>query len=175
MKIEIDHTHSSSAWIKDILNATQQWSNGRVEHNLACATLQSRFKNLTIVNQPTSIINKKVSTASTFVINQIIYHIVAYPSQDLIRDCVENISMGMHPILLLPMEQKNKAQILAQDDEIEKELTIISLEDFFAMSVIGLATEEKKDPFTVLKEIVQIYNKRLEDVETDLSLRIEVK
>jgi hypothetical protein len=35
--------------------------------------------------------------------------------------------------------------------------------------------EENKDFFSVLKEIVEIYNKRLSEVETDLSLRIEVR
>jgi hypothetical protein len=170
MNIELNPSHSSSTWIKDILKSTQQSSNGRVEHHLVGATLQSRYKNL-----PIKLLTSKTSKVSNFAVNQIIYYIGAYPSQGLIQACVENISMGIHPILLLPVEQKNKAQILAQDEGIEKELTIISLEDFFAINVIELATEGKKDPFTVLKEIVQIYNKRLEEVETDLSLRIEVK
>ncbi len=38
-----------------------------------------------------------------------------------------------------------------------------------------LATEENKDFFAILQEIVQIYNRRLAEVETDLSLQIEVR
>ena len=81
----------------------------------------------------------------------------------------------MYPILLIPREQENKARILAQDEGIDKELTIISIEDFVALNIIELATEESKDFFSVLKEIVEIYNRRLAEVETDLSLRIEVR
>ena len=81
----------------------------------------------------------------------------------------------MHPVLLIPREQENKARILAQDEGIDKELTIVSIEDFVALNIIELATEESKDFFGVLKEIVEIYNKRLSEVETDLSLRIEVR
>jgi hypothetical protein len=44
-----------------------------------------------------------------------------------------------------------------------------------ALNIIELATEESKDFFSVLKEIVEIYNRRLQEVETDLSLRIEVR
>jgi hypothetical protein len=88
---------------------------------------------------------------------------------------VKNIRVGLHPVLLIPREQENKARILAQDEGIDKELTIISIEDFVALNIIELATEESKDFFNVLKEIVEIYNKRLSEVETDLSLRIEVR
>lgn len=38
-----------------------------------------------------------------------------------------------------------------------------------------LATEENKDFFAILQEIVHIYNRRLAEVETDLSLQIEVR
>ncbi len=41
--------------------------------------------------------------------------------------------------------------------------------------IIELAADENKDFFAVLQEIVQIYNRRLGEVETDLSLRIEVE
>ena len=90
------------------------------------------------------------------------------------QKCAGNLKAGLHPILLIPREQENKARILAQDDGIDKELTIISIEDFIALNIIELATEESKDFFSVLKEIVEIYNQRLAEVETDLSLQIEV-
>ena len=91
------------------------------------------------------------------------------------QKCADNIRVGLLPILLIPREQKNKAQILAQDEGVDKGVAIISIEDFVALNIIELATEENKDFFSVLKEIVEIYNKRLSEVETDLSLRIEVR
>ncbi len=83
--------------------------------------------------------------------------------------------MDLHPILLIPGEQENKAKVLAQDEGIDRELTIISIENFVALNIIELATEESKDFFSVLQEIVHIYNKRLTEVETDLSLQIQVR
>lgn len=75
----------------------------------------------------------------------------------------------------MPSEQENKAKALAEDEGIDRELTIISVEDFVSMNIIELATEENKDYLGVLNEIVQIYNRRLSEVETDLSLQIEVR
>ena len=60
----------------------------------------------------------------------------------------------MCPILLVPREQENKARILAQDEGIEKELIIITIESFIALNIIELATEEGKDFFSILEEIV---------------------
>jgi hypothetical protein len=38
-----------------------------------------------------------------------------------------------------------------------------------------MAIEENKEFFGVLKEIIELYNTRLAEVETDLSLQIQVR
>ena len=61
-----------------------------------------------------------------------------------------------------------------RDKSIDKLIAIVSIEDFLAMNVFELATEENKDSFSVLADIIAIYNQRLKEVETDLSLQIDV-
>jgi hypothetical protein len=78
-------------------------------------------------------------------------------------------------VLLVPRNQLNKAIVLAQDEGVDKEVSVVSIEDFIALNIIELAADENKDFFSVLNEIVDIYNKRLLEVETDLSLQIEVR
>ena len=128
-----------------------------------------------IPNHPAHAGDRQTERAGDFAISQLVYHVTSAPSRDVLQKCVRNIRVGLYPILLIPREQENKARILAQDEGIDKELTIISIEDFVALNIIELATEESKDFFSVLKEIVEIYNRRLAEVETDLSLRIEVR
>lgn len=65
--------------------------------------------------------------------------------------------------------------MLAQDEGMDKDVTIISIEDFVAVNIIELAAAENKDLFSILQEIVEIYNERLAEVETDLSLQIEIR
>jgi len=93
----------------------------------------------------------------------------------VIQKCAENLKTGGLPILLIPKSQEYKAIALAQDEGIDKEISIISIEDFVAMNIIELATEQNKEFFNILQEIVEIYNRRLAEVETDLSLQIEVR
>lgn len=54
-------------------------------------------------------------------------------------------------------------------------VSVFSIEDFVALNIIEMAAAEGKDFFILMKEIVQTYNRRLEEVETDLSLRIELR
>jgi len=93
---------------------------------------------------------------------------------DVLQKCADNLRLGLQPILLVPCDQKPRARVLAEEVGVAKNVVITSIEDFVALNIIELATEENKDFFTILQEIVEIYNRRLAEVETDLSLRIEV-
>ena len=119
--------------------------------------------------------DRQTARVGDFSISQTIYHVTATPSRNVIQKCAENIKVGLFPILLIPSEQEYKAKALSQDEGIENELTIISIEAFLALNIIELAIEENKEFFGVLHDIIKIYNRRLEEVETDLSLRIEVR
>jgi len=175
LKLEIDRRQAPTTWVNIIVENAKGRSGGVVEQQLVGAKLARRFKGMDIPNHPAHAGDRQTERAGDFAISQLVYHVTSAPSRDVLQKCVKNVRAGLYPILLIPREQENKARILAQDEGIDKELTIISIEDFVALNIIELATEESKDFFSVLKEIVEIYNKRLLEVETDLSLRIEVR
>jgi hypothetical protein len=68
-----------------------------------------------------------------------------------------------------------RARALAQEEGIDSRITLLSIEDFLSVNIIEIAASEAKDFFSVLREIVAIYNDRLGKAETDLSLRIEIR
>jgi hypothetical protein len=175
LKLDIDRRQAPMTWVNLIVESAKQRSGGVVEQHLIGAKLERRFKGIAVPNHPAHAGDRQTDREGDFTISQLVYHVTATPSRNVIQKCAGNIRTGLHPILLVPNEQENKARVLAQDEGIDKELTIISIEDFVALNIIELATEESKDFFSVLKEIVQIYNKRLTEVETDLSLQIQVR
>ncbi len=174
LKLDVDRRQAPSSWINLIVESAKQRSGGVVEQHLIGAKLERRFKEIEIPNHPAHAGDRQTARAGDFSISNLVYHVTASPSRNVIQKCAENIKAGLHPILLIPDEQENKAKILAQDEGIDKELTILSIECYVASNIIELAMEENKDFFSILKEIVQIYNKRLLEVETDLSLQIQV-
>lgn len=174
LKLDIDRRQSPTTWVNLIIENARQRSGGIVEQHLVGAKLEKRFQNIEIPNHPAHAGDRQTARAGDFTISKLVYHVTATPSRNVIQRCGENIRIGLFPILLVPTEQEYKATALAQDEGIDRELTIISIEDFVALNIIELATEENKEFFGVLQDIVNIYNRRLAEVETDLSLQIEV-
>jgi hypothetical protein len=175
LKLDVDRRQAPTTWVNIIVENAKGRSGGVVEQHLVGAKLARRFEGMAIPNHPAHAGDRQTERAGDFAISQLVYHVTSAPSRDVLQKCAKNVRVGLYPILLTPREQESKARILAQDEGIDKELTIISIEDFVALNIIELATEESKDFFSVLKEIVEIYNRRLAEVETDLSLRIEVR
>ncbi|MBI5473677.1 MAG: DUF4928 family protein [Ignavibacteriae bacterium] len=176
LKLEIDRRHAPVTWVNLIVESAKQRSGGIVEQHLVGAKLERRFKEMKVPNYPAHAGDSQTVRAGDFAISKLVYHVTAAPSRNVLKKCAANVKVGLHPILLVPGgEQENKAKVLAQDEGIDKEVTITSIEDFVALNIIEVAAEEGKDFFSVLQEIVSIYNKRLNEVETDLSLQIEVR
>ncbi len=174
LKLDLDRRQEPSTWINEIVENAKGHSGGIVEQQLVGAKLARRFKEINISNHPAHAGDKQTDRMGDFAISNSIYHVTASPSRSVLQKCANNLKLGYHPILLIPREQENKIRILAQDEGIDQQITIISIESFIALNIIEIATDEKKDFFTVLKEIVAIYNSRLSAVETDLSLQIEI-
>ncbi len=175
LKLDIDRRQAPSTWVNVIVENAKGRSGGIVEQQLVGAKLARRFQGTDIPNHPAHAADKQTERMGDFTISNLVYHVTAAPSRNVLQKCADNLKAGYHPILLIPREQETKVRILAQDEGIEQQLTIISIESFIALNIIEIATDENKDFFSILKEIVEIYNARLSAVETDLSLQIEVR
>lgn len=175
LKLDIDRRQSPLSWIKLIVDSAKQRSGGIVEQHLIGAKLERRFKDISVSNHPAHAGDVQTARLGDFEVSKLVYHVTATPSRNVIQKCKDNLKIGFFPILLVPAEQENRATILSQEEEIDKELSIISIEAFIALNIIELATDENKEFYGVLKEIIEIYNKRLAEVETDLSLQIHVR
>jgi hypothetical protein len=64
-----------------------------------------------------------------------------------------------------------KSISFAEYTGIEKYLSVIAIEDFIAFNIIEMATGDQARFLEILQEIINIYNKRLEEVETDMFTR----
>jgi len=175
LKLDIDRRQAPATWINIIVENAKGRSGGIVEQQLIGAKLARRFKGTDIPNHPAHAGDRQTDRPGDFAVSRLVYHVTSAPSRSVLQKCAQNVRTGLLPVLLIPREQETKARILAQDEGIDKDVSIISIEDFVAMNIMELAAAEDKDFFTILQEIIEIYNQRLSEVETDLSLRIEVR
>ena len=174
LNLTLDRSEAPTAWIELILENARGRSGGVIEQHLVGAKLARRFPNIEISNYPAHAADQQTARGGDFVIRDLVFHVTAAPSSRVIDKCADNIKRGFRPILLVPREKEANARAFAEDKSIDKLVSIVSIEGFLAMNIFELATEEDKDSFSVLADILSIYNQRLKEVETDLSLRIDI-
>ncbi len=174
LSIAINEEHSPITWINTILKHVKNKSGNRIEQHLVGAKLQKRHENCSIPNHPAHSADVQTERLGDFSIHDVVYHVTAAPSQAVIQKCAANIRAGKRPILLVPQNKKAAASGFAELENLEHQISVIAIEDFIAVNIIEISSSEKTDFFQILKDIIEIYNKRLADVETDMSLRIEI-
>lgn len=175
LKLTVDRNAAPATWVRSIVENAKQRSGGVVEQHLIGAKLQAAFPDITVANHPAHAGDQQTSRDGDFVLLPLVCHVTAAPSSSVIEKCAANIRAGQHPMLLVPQEKLATAYVLAEQQGIHNEVSIESIESFVAVNVMELAVRRKKSFYDIMREIVAIYNARLSQVETDQSLRIELR
>lgn len=177
LELDVERRLTPGTWIRTILERVKGKSGGVVEQHLVGAKLEKRYGDdgIEVPNHPAHAADVQTERKGDFVLGSTVYHVTATPSLGVIQKCALNVIRGEHPILLVPEERKAAAIALAELQNVQTQISIISIEEFLALNIIELATSQQTNFFKVLEQIITIYNRRLEEVETDLSLKINVR
>jgi hypothetical protein len=174
IKVNCDRQQSPAFWIASILEKAKGRSGGVVEQHLVGAKLQRRHPEIAIPNHPGHAADVQTGRSGDFPLPNVSYHVTATDGKEAVGRCKENIGAGIHPVLLLPKRHIVKANAYAEIAGIQNRISIIAIEDFITQNVIEMSTHQQQDFFSTLKAIIDEYNRRLEAVETDMSLKIEL-
>jgi len=161
-------------WISSILEKAQGKSGGKVEQHLVGAKLKERHPKVAVPNHPGHAGDLQTKRSGDFPLEFVSYHVTATDGKEAIPRCKDNLESGVHPVLLVPRRHLEKARIRAEVAGVAERTSILAIEDFITQNIIELSTERKEDFFTTLRTIIAEYNRRLEEVETDMSLKIEI-
>jgi hypothetical protein len=174
LKPRCEPQQSPSAWVDSILGEAEFRSCGAVERHLVGATLQQRHPEIEIPNNPGHAADAQTKRSGDFPLYSISYHVTATDGKEAVIRCKENVETGVHPILLVPKRYAEKAHVYAEIADIQDRVSILAIEDFITQNIIEMSTQQQQDFFSTLKAIIDEYNRRLEEVETDMSLKIEL-
>jgi hypothetical protein len=167
--------HSPASWISKILEEAKGKSGGKIEQHLVGAKLEQRLPGIEISNHPGHAGDAQTGRSGDYTIGTTCFHITAAPSHAVVEKCAKNAQAGLHPVLLVPRDNVAKARHLAEDAAVFERVTILAIEDFIAGNIILLSSGNQQEFFAILQSIIKKYNRRLEEVETDLSLKIDLK
>lgn len=168
-----DRRESPVSWLEELLESAKDRSQGRVEQHLVGAKLQRRLPYTQISDHAAHAGDVQTSRAGDFVIGDAVFHVTAAPAALVIEKCKNNLRQALHPILIVPRAQLERAKGLAAYEEgLDRRITFVAIEDFIATNIIEIAGESNEPFFAVLSSIIDIYNQRIEHSESDPSLRI---
>ncbi|HEV3316594.1 MAG TPA: DUF4928 family protein [Candidatus Angelobacter sp.] len=176
LKIDCNRQSSPAVWVNTILKKAQGRSGGKVEQHLVGAKLQERYLTKILVpNFPGHAGDLQTKRSGDFDVGRISYHVTANPTRDHLRKCKDNAASNRIPVLIVPGNKVADARFYARDEGVEDRVTVLSLEDFIAQNVIEISSERDNDLFETMTSIINEYNRRIQEIETDPSLKIDVQ
>jgi hypothetical protein len=109
-----------------------------------------------------------------FLIRDTAIHVTTAPTDALIRKCRDNLSENLRPVIITTQSGAGGAGALAKNAGIADRIDILEIEQFVATNVYEWSKFELAQRPLSVRELVERYNRIVENSETDPSLKISI-
>lgn len=146
---------------------------GAVAQYLVGAKLALLYPKKTIANQRASTADLQTGRSGDFEIGTTAFHITTAPMPEVFVKCNQNLEDGMRVYLLVPDEHLEGAR---QNSELLTggRVAVESIETFIGTNVDELAHFEHAKLMGGFRSLLDKYNERVREVESDPSMLIEI-
>lgn len=175
-KIKLTFNPGLSTWhtIYNLLQeANEVGKAGYVAQHLVGAKLQLRFPDLEVSNESGSTADVQTQRPGDFLIGNTAFHVTVAPMPPVFDKCMDNIRRGLKPFLLVPDGKVIGARQFA-DQLCNQQIAVESIESFVSQNINELSYFNNDRLIVSLKDLLNLYNARVDEVETDKSLMIEI-
>jgi len=174
IKLTFNPAHSTWHFIHNLLReATAEGKAGYVAQHLIGAKLQLRFPDIVVSNEGGSTADAQTQRPGDFLIGHTAFHVTVAPMQPVFDKCQHNIRQGLKPFLLVPDNKLIGARQIA-DQISAQQIAVESIESFVSQNINEISTFNNDKLTASLKDLVALYNRRVNEVETDKSLMVEL-
>jgi hypothetical protein len=175
---ELDPTKPSRRAVAELLKAARDRSGyaaGAVAQHLVGAKLSLRFPDREIGNQSYSTADQQTDRPGDFLVGDTAIHVTMSPGDNLMSDrCKDNLQNGYRPLVLVPEARVEAARQLADNAEIGDRVAVSSIEEFVGTNIEEIAAFAAPEIRSGLRVFLERYNQRVQAVEPDPSLQIEI-
>ena len=175
-KIAFDYNPSMSSREivgKILETARERQKAGDVAEYLVGAKLALRFPSYDIRNSAASAADVQVEEQGDFQINDCVFHVSVAPNAGHYEKCRSNVDNGLRVFVLVP---DNRLEGTRQNIEqaLGNRVSVESIESFVSQNIEELSEFASGKVATNLRLLLEKYNERVAEVETDLSLQITI-
>lgn len=146
---------------------------GYVAQHLVGAKLQLRFPNVEVSNESASTADRPTNRSGDFTIGSTVFHVTVSPMEGVYKKCQENIKDGLKVYLIVPDAKLAAARQLGEQ-YCNGHIAVESLESFISQNIEEISVFAADKLKHSLVCLVKIYNERVNAVEVDKSLMIEL-
>ena len=174
LKIEYDPAKTTQHMIRSLLiEASRTGKRGAVAQYLIGAKLQIRFPNIKIRNESYSAADVQSGLKGDFEIGDTVFHVTVSPMPKLYEKCERNLQEGFKVYILVPEETvygtKQNVDLIGIG-----RISVESIDSFIGQNIDELSEFSKRENLKEFLNLLTIYNKRVEQIESDKSLLIEI-
>ena len=178
IQAEVDHTKPVKFAVKALLKAASVrggTTSGAVAQHLVGAKLTLRFPDETVHNEGYTTADQQTHRQGDFQIGDTAFHVTMRPSNSLISNrCRANLTAKFRPVVLVPEEFADVARGLVALENLDGQVAVVSIEDFVGTNIEEIGIFSEKGIRTELKNLLTRYNERVNAVEPDPGLLIEI-
>jgi len=147
---------------------------GAVLEHLVGAKLSIALPENTVSHKSFSSSDASVQAKGDFLIGDTAIHVTVAPSEALIRKCKQNLSEGLHPLVVTTGDGVGGMMALAKKDNIADRVDVLEVSQFLATNVYEWICFKNQDRSGSLETLIEVYNHIIDECETDPSLKISL-
>ncbi len=165
-----------STWqvIRDLLDrGRKRRSESLVALHLVGAALQLRFPDMEISNESYSTADVQLGRPGDFYVGDTVFHVTVAPMSGVYEKCGRNLEQGLKVYLLVPDRLVTGTR---QNAELQAagRIVVQSIESFVGQNIDELSRFSNQEVRTAFRQLLEIYNERVDLAETNKSMMIEI-
>ncbi|MCK9391229.1 MAG: DUF4928 family protein [Syntrophales bacterium] len=145
---------------------------GAVMQHLVGAKLEIALPDVTIEHHGFSVADAPSGRKGDFLIGDAAIHVTTAPTDALIRKCCDNLNENFRPVIITTQSGAYGAEALARNAGVTKRIDVLAVDQFIATNVHEWSKFVLSQRPTTLLQLIEIYNRIIDQCETDPSLKI---
>jgi len=145
---------------------------GAVMQHLVGAKIATALPNVKIKHEGFSVADAPSGRKGDFLIGDTAIHVTTAPTEALIRKCCDNLAQNLRPLVITTQSGVGGAIALAKNADVAERIDILEIEQFVATNVYEWCAFQQTKRSLTVRQMVEAYNRIIDQCETDPSLKI---
>jgi hypothetical protein len=182
-RIRLDASRSLRLVVRDVLAQAEErqksvpgvYYAGAVMQHMVGAKLDCALGPGGVEHNSYSTSDQQTGREGDFFLGDVAIHVTTSPSEALIERCRDNVNDGYRPLLITGQRGLTVAEALSENLGLGESVDMFEVEQFIAINLYEIGKFAADGRRVALSDFVKRYNDIIDDVETDPSLKIEIK